>query len=111
MGDTTKSLILAEPWRIALQGMFDALLFHLKIRLWEPQNSNIYWSMEVVSFCLLSRNSNSSLKHLLILLYVDIHMCIQLDMAAFNRKDWVCPFYQDCEDQEAETIAIVQAPG
>lgn len=36
MDDTNKSLILAEPWRIALQEMFDALPFLSKNSVESP---------------------------------------------------------------------------
>lgn len=52
MGNTTKSLILAEPWRIALQEMFDALPFSSKNSVESPRTATSIdqWTL-FHSFC------------------------------------------------------------
>lgn len=51
--DDTKSLILAEPWRIALQEMFDALPFSSENSIESPRTAaSIDQWMLFHSFCL-----------------------------------------------------------
>lgn len=71
MGDTTKPLILAEPWRIALQEMFDALPFSSKnsIERGTEQQQLLINGKCFIHSALLSKNSRSSFKYLSLLLY------------------------------------------